>query len=142
MCDYSSSWKYSPKPVFTSTKELKAAAYELYKNFKDLRSFQAKYLRVQCQCHTISVGQHFRISVPAIKCSTCQTMGTSSSTPAAPPPPVVGSGSIETSTSESSGFHIVEFHGTSFSGGCNCPRRLHHHLYAPLLLHSLQKEKQ
>ena len=44
-------------------------------------------------------------------------MGTSSSTPAPPPTPVVGSGSIESTSTESTGFHIVEFHGTSFSGG-------------------------
>ena len=114
MCEYPSSWKYSPQPVLTSTKELQAAAHKFIKSIKDFFSCPAKFIRVQCQCHTFSFGQHLRISVPAYQCSTCN-MGTSSSTPAPPPTPVVGSGSVETTSTESTGFHTVEFHGTSFS---------------------------
>ena len=85
MCEYSSSWRFSPKPVFTSAEDLKAAAYELFQEISDPSSFHDKFLKFQCQCHTVSVGQHLRFSIPALKCSTCKDMGTSSSTPAAPP---------------------------------------------------------
>ena len=46
-------------------------------------------------------------------------MGKSSSKPEAPKQPLVGSGSskIETTTTESTGFHMLEFHGSSFTGG-------------------------
>ena len=116
MCDFPSRWNYSAKPIFTSSKEFQAAAINFFQEFANPASFYDKYLKVKCQCHSVSVGQ-LRISAQFLKCDPCETMGTSSSTPAAPPPPVVGSGHVETSSTESSGFHIVEFHGTSFSGG-------------------------
>ena len=46
-------------------------------------------------------------------------MGSSNTKPAAPEKPLVGSGSskIETTTTESTGFHMLKFHGSSFTGG-------------------------
>ena len=46
-------------------------------------------------------------------------MGKSNSKPEAPKQPLVGSGSsrIETTTTESTWFHMLEFHGPSFTRG-------------------------
>ena len=97
-------------------KNFKEAASEFFKTTAKPQEFYEKYLRVQCQHHSLQIGNSFRFSSPNLKCSDTR-MGTNSSTPAPPPTPVVGSGSIESTSTESTGFHIVKFHGTIFSVG-------------------------